>query len=80
MATGQKLDESSKTLKKKVGLFSHLDDSRRRLVTLKGVHPRVVSLAYRYADFSISGSNNRCLAMLSVFKQVSREGPIEPGF
>ncbi|KAJ3144686.1 Eukaryotic translation initiation factor 2B, subunit 4 delta, 67kDa [Geranomyces variabilis] len=61
---------------KPVGLFSHLpqyekhDNIQARLKKQENIHPIVLSLGLKYQNFTISGGNARCMAMLEAFKRV----------
>jgi translation initiation factor eIF-2B subunit delta len=37
------------------------------------IHPEVIQLAIQYSQFKVRGSNNRCLALISVFKTLIRQ-------
>ncbi|KND01679.1 translation initiation factor eIF2B subunit delta [Spizellomyces punctatus DAOM BR117] len=62
--------------RKPVGLFSHLpqyekhDNMQARLKKQENIHPAVLTLGLRFAEFVIAGGNARCMAMLQAFKKV----------
>eukprot|EP01132_Coremiostelium_polycephalum_P007678 gene7678-9446_t len=60
-----------------VALFSHLPQYERNTISLgigfTGIHPEIVSLGLKYADFSISGSTARAIAMMTAFKYIIRD-------
>lgn len=65
-------------LQKQVPLFSHLPQyERESSLSLKlkvgfsseEIHPAILRLGLQFASGSISGSNSRCVAMLTAFKQ-----------
>mmetsp|Transcript_128753 Transcript_128753/g.191900 ORF Transcript_128753/g.191900 Transcript_128753/m.191900 type:complete len:425 (-) Transcript_128753:14-1288(-) len=69
-----------------VQLFAHLqqyEDGRsqklRNYLDEHEVPPCVIRLGLKYANWSISGSNARCIAMLATFKQVIEEYVTPPG-
>src|SRR5690606_20681389 len=66
---------------KQVGLFRHLYPKGPRLALIPGgigietkggmgVHPAIEALTIQMADYTISGSNARCIATLLAFKEV----------
>ena len=66
----------SKSETKKVALFGHLYGLPRRTTIAtasKDVHPAVLSLGLQTRNYIICGSSARCVAMLLVFKRVSRQ-------
>ncbi len=63
----------SKERTKRVALFSHLYSGPRRTTIAgagKDVHPAVLSLGIQISNYTIIGSNARCVAMLLAFKKV----------
>eukprot|EP01105_Mastigella_eilhardi_P017920 TRINITY_DN412_c0_g1_i1.p1 TRINITY_DN412_c0_g1~~TRINITY_DN412_c0_g1_i1.p1 ORF type:complete len:636 (+),score=191.18 TRINITY_DN412_c0_g1_i1:28-1908(+) len=74
------------TIQDQVALFSHLPQYRCEgsltvnipLSGMSPVPPEIIRLGLKYADFSILGSNARCLAMLSAFRQVIETFPDPP--
>eukprot|EP01088_Endostelium_zonatum_P019495 TRINITY_DN674_c2_g1_i1.p1 TRINITY_DN674_c2_g1~~TRINITY_DN674_c2_g1_i1.p1 ORF type:complete len:602 (-),score=182.69 TRINITY_DN674_c2_g1_i1:54-1859(-) len=71
---------------KQVGLFSHLPNYQNRNSANLGVsftasekiHPAVISLGLKYSSQTITGSNARCVAMLTAFKEVIRSYKTPP--
>jgi len=64
---------SSKEKTKRVALFSHLYSGPRRTTIAgagKDVHPAVLSLGIQMSNYTVIGSNARCVAMLLAFKKV----------
>ncbi|KAI0047310.1 eukaryotic translation initiation factor 2B delta subunit [Auriscalpium vulgare] len=54
-------------------IFSHFA-LQRTVAHAKGdVHPAIVHLGLMFAEFKVSGANARCIATLSVFKQVIQD-------
>ncbi|KYQ99844.1 eIF2B GDP-GTP exchange factor [Tieghemostelium lacteum] len=55
-------------------LFEHLPQFDRSQISLgvgvNAIHPYIIHLGLKYADFSISGSTARTIAMLTAFKKV----------
>jgi len=63
----------SKEKTKRVALFSHLYSGPRRTTIAgagKDVHPAVLSLGIQISNYTVIGSNVRCVAMLLAFKKV----------
>lgn len=63
----------SKDKSKRVALFSHLYSGPRRTTIAgagKDVHPAVLSLGIQISNYTVIGSNARCVAMLLAFKKV----------
>lgn len=63
----------SKEKTKRVALFSHLYSGPRRTTIAgagKDVHPAVLSLGIQISNYTVIGSNARCVAMLLAFKKV----------
>ena len=60
-------------------LFSHLPQHKKISTQALGVgfaptekiHPAIIQLGLKYANGVITGSNARCVAMLTAFKDVS---------
>ncbi|XP_065844017.1 translation initiation factor eIF2B subunit delta-like isoform X2 [Oscarella lobularis] len=70
---------------RQVGMFSHLHQFRREdsltshlSFNSDGIHPAILKLGLQYADGLICGSNSRCIAMLSAFKQVFQDYSTPP--
>lgn len=64
---------ASKEKTKRVALFSHLYSGPRRTTIAgagKDVHPAVLSLGIQISNYTVIGSNARCVAMLLAFKKV----------
>ncbi len=64
---------ASKEKSKRVALFSHLYSGPRRTTIAgagKDVHPAVLSLGIQVSNYTVIGSNARCVAMLLAFKKV----------
>jgi len=57
-----------------VPLFDHLPQYDRRSISLgvalENIHPDIINLGLKYADFSIAGSNARAIAMMTAFKKL----------
>ncbi|KAK8209833.1 translation initiation factor eIF-2B subunit delta [Phyllosticta capitalensis] len=74
--------EKQKAAEKKVGLFGHLYGQPRRQ-TIEGapkdVHPAVLALGLQMSNYVVCGSIARCVAMLSVSKQVIESYTTPPG-
>ncbi|KAI9101061.1 hypothetical protein DFS34DRAFT_578498 [Phlyctochytrium arcticum] len=70
---------------KPVPLFSHLpqyekhDNMQARLKKQENIHPAVLTLGLRFAEFKIAGGNARCMAMLQTFKKVVADYVTPPG-
>ncbi|KAJ3012180.1 Eukaryotic translation initiation factor 2B, subunit 4 delta, 67kDa [Thoreauomyces humboldtii] len=70
---------------KPVGLFSHLpqyekhDNIQARLKKQENIHPLVLALGLKYQNFTITGGNARCVAMLEAFKRVISDYATPPG-
>ncbi|KAK8201264.1 hypothetical protein BKA81DRAFT_303747 [Phyllosticta paracitricarpa] len=85
-ASAQPLKETKtvkqKMAEKKVGLFGHLYGQPRRQTienAPKDVHPAVLALGLQISNYVVCGSTARCVAMLSVFKQVIESYTTPPG-
>eukprot|EP00118_Oscarella_pearsei_P011181 m.73224 g.73224 ORF g.73224 m.73224 type:complete len:499 (+) comp35828_c0_seq9:28-1524(+) len=70
---------------RQVGMFSHLNQFRREVSLTShlkfdsgGIHPAILKLGLQYAEGVICGSNSRCIALLSAFKQVFRDYSTPP--
>ncbi|EPX73732.1 translation initiation factor eIF2B delta subunit [Schizosaccharomyces octosporus yFS286] len=60
---------------KQVSIFSHLDWRRRRTTENlpKDIHPAVIRLGLKLANYKVFGSNQRCIELLKTFKKVIRD-------
>jgi len=69
---------------KKVQLFSHLPSYKRSpsisqaIRTDDAIHPAILRLGFKFAERIITGSNARCLAMLTAFQTVIEEYKAPP--
>jgi len=74
-------------VRKQVELFSHLPQFERRTTQSmkigfspsEKIHPAIVNLGLKYAGGTVTGSNSRCVAMLTAFKKVIRDFQTPPG-
>lgn len=67
------LSTQSKEKSKRAAFFSHLYSGTRRTTIAgagKDVHPAVLSLGIQISDYTVCGSNARCIGMLLAFKKV----------
>ena len=65
--------QTSKETTKRLALFSHLYGGPRRTTIAgagKDVHPAVLSLGIQISNYTVCGSNTRCIAMLLAFRSV----------
>ncbi|EFA75570.1 eIF2B GDP-GTP exchange factor [Heterostelium album PN500] len=61
---------------KLIPLFAHLPQyeiENSLGIVNADIHPEIISLGLKYANFTISGSNARAVAMMTTFKQVIRD-------
>jgi len=70
----------TKTDPKQVDLFSHLQQFNEAPTAKPQdqIHPEILKLGLKYADGSISGSNARCIALLTAFKSVIKDYTTPP--
>jgi translation initiation factor eIF-2B subunit delta len=55
-------------------IFSHFGLTKRAPTVVKPdvvIHPAIIRLGLQFSEFSIVGSNARCIATLTAFKKVS---------
>ena len=65
-------DISAKQVLHGLRIFSHFGQPKPIGHTVKGdIHPAIIRLGLLFSEFKICGSNARCIAMLTAFKQVS---------
>lgn len=63
-------DPSTKKVSHGLRIFAHFGQPKLVGHTVKGdIHPAIIRLGLLFSDFKICGSNARCIAMLSAFKQ-----------
>lgn len=64
-------DNSAKQISHGLRIFSHFGQPKPIGHTVKGdIHPAIIRLGLMFSEFKICGSNARCIAMLTAFKQV----------
>ncbi|KAF5320774.1 hypothetical protein D9619_001019 [Psilocybe cf. subviscida] len=67
-------DPSTKKVSHGLRIFAHFGQPKPVGHTVKGdIHPAIVRLGLLFSDFKICGSNARCIAMLTAFKQVIQD-------
>ncbi|CAA91965.1 translation initiation factor eIF2B delta subunit [Schizosaccharomyces pombe] len=73
--TDANLQEKKIFEEKQVSIFSHLDWRRRRTTENipKDIHPAVIRLGLKLANYKIFGSNQRCIDLLKTFKIVIQD-------
>lgn len=65
-------DMPAKQVSHGLRIFSHFGQPKPIGHTVKGdIHPAIIRLGLLFSEFKICGSNARCIAMLTAFKQVS---------
>jgi translation initiation factor eIF-2B subunit delta len=63
-------DPSAKKVSHGLRIFAHFGQPKPVGHTVKGdIHPAIIRLGLLFSDFKICGSNARCIAMLTAFKQ-----------